>query len=78
MGAEELLADPDHGLFVRLEGRQRFFVAQGFHQVRAETGPFAGSGMGIPDVLAVQFTCRDQHGQFLDMGRQGGRLAQVR
>ena len=33
--------------------------------------------MGIPDVLAIQFPGRDQHGEFLDLLWQGGFIPQV-
>src|SRR6266851_2557886 len=78
VGLEELPAVPDHGLFVVLQRREGLVLAQGVHQVLAQPGPFPGGGMGIPNVLTVQRTGRDQHGEFLDVGRQGGLTAQIR
>src|SRR5215471_10960818 len=77
VGPEELLTVSYHRLFSGVQRRQGPLLAQGVHQLGAQTGLLPSGRMGIPDVLAVQRTRCDQHSEFLDVGGQGGLTAQI-
>src|SRR5262245_25375133 len=77
MGAEEFLAIMHHRSLIGSQGGKLFAVSQGVYHLVGDTGLARRSGMGIPDVLTIQFPRRDQHGQFLDLLWQGGCISQV-
>ena len=66
-----------HRRLVGSESRKLFAVAQRVDDLAAHAGLARGRGVRVPDVLAIQLSRRDQHGELLDLFRQRGFVAQV-